>query len=153
MIESIIPYVGLQLVKTGQSATHINIAHALPSFWLAFQRSLLEPSESQSFVVIFFQRLGKIVIIQKNIIMTPENFVSVFVSIPESTVVACNNIVKIMIDTESEAIIIYGLDLSLLSPALAPSITGSKGSTHGARIVRIPAKNDTMSNVIIINIF
>jgi hypothetical protein len=88
--------------------------------------------------------------IQKKIMITQEAFVSVFVSIHESTVVAWTNIVNMIIETDKEAIIIYGLDLSSPAPALAPNITGKSGSTHGARIVSIQAKNEISKSVIII---
>lgn len=146
------PYVGLQLVNTGQSAAHIIMLPVTHSFWLAFQRSLFELSENQSFVLMFFQRLGKRVIIQNNTIIVQEIYFKKPVPIHESMVVACTIIVTIIIETESDAIIMYGLDLLAAFPALAQRITGKSGRTQGASMVSIPAKKETIINVIIVKL-
>ncbi len=147
MIERIIPYVGLQLVNTGPRDIPRSTLPQCHHFWLAEFINLLDLSENHIFVVIFFHRLGKIVMIQKKSIITHEALVSVFVSIPESTVVACTSIVKMIIDTERAAMMIYGLYLSSLDQALAPNIIGRSGRTQGARIVSIQAKNEMINRV------
>ena len=114
-------------------------------------RSLLDLSENQSFVVIDFHKFGNKVITQNNNIITHDAFVRVDVSIHESAVVAWTIIVKIMIDTDSEAIIIYGLYLSSLDQALAHKIIGRRGRTHGARIVSTQAKNEIIKRVMRVN--
>ena len=86
--------------------------------------------------------------IQKNIIIIPETFVRFFGSTPDRTVVAWIIIVNIIIETDSEAIMIYGFDLLSHDPALAQSITGRSGRTQGASIVSIPAKNEIIKRVI-----
>lgn len=54
--------------------------------------------------------------------------------------------VKTTIDTINETVIIIGLRRSFDSLALLPTIIGSTGITHGARIVKIPAKNEAKAN-------
>ena len=52
-----------------------------------------------------------------------------------------------MTEMASESVIISGLHL-LVSPKLPPKIIGRSESTHGAKIVRNPAKKEANSKVI-----
>jgi hypothetical protein len=62
---------------------------------------------------------------------------------------ALSKSVKIIIETRSEAMIIYGLFLSS-DRALLPSISGKTGNTQGAKIVNTHAKNDKINSSIFI---
>ena len=64
-------------------------------------------------------------------------------------VVALMRRVKTNTETPKETGIIHTLFFWSEPPA-PPSMTGSMGKTHGAKIVRIPAKNDKTSNVIMV---
>lgn len=58
-----------------------------------------------------------------------------------------NKKVKRMMDTPSEATIMYGV--ALLRPeADEPTTTGSNGKMHGAKTVSTPAMNEISRNVI-----
>ena len=56
-----------------------------------------------------------------------------------NSVDALRSSVKMTIEAASDRVIITGL-LILFSVKLPPIITGSSGNTHGARIVKIPAR-------------
>ena len=58
-------------------------------------------------------------------------------------VLTFNRSVNKTTDAARESVIIKGrdLDLFVIEP---PTITGKSGSTHGARIVRIPEMNETI---------
>jgi len=58
-----------------------------------------------------------------------------------------SNSVKITTETARDPLMMSGLYLLLPSTDL-PSTIGSTGRIHGASIVRIPAINETISNVI-----
>lgn len=148
IIDRIIQYVGLQLVKTGQSEAQSKILQVIHSFWFALCSSLLDLSENHILVVTFFHKFGNIVIIQNSNIMIHEACLRMSVHIHERTVVACTIIVKIIIERDSEPIIIYGLYLFVDDHADAHSIIGSKGKTQGASIVSIPAKKDIINKAI-----
>jgi len=63
------------------------------------------------------------------------------------SVEAFSKIVKRVIEIISPKIIRYGRSLFLF-PTELPIITGSKGSTQGAKIVNTPAKKDRKNKVI-----
>ena len=90
--------------------------------------------------------------IQNNTIIVPEIYFKKPVPTHDNSAVACTIIVTIIIETESDAMIIYGLDLLAVSQALAQRITGKSGRTQGASIVSIPAKKETIINVIIVKL-
>jgi len=141
-------YVGLQLENTGQSDIQINILHSIHFFPADFHKFLLELSENHIFVEKFFHKFGKIVIIQNNINITPENNFQTIGSTHIKIVEAFSKSENIIIDTTKDNIIMYGLDLLLESSTDAHNITGKSGNTHGASIVRIHAKNEIINNVI-----
>jgi len=64
-------------------------------------------------------------------------------------VVAFSASEKIIIEIDNDAIIMYGLYLSVWFSTLAQRITGSNGNTQGANMVNTPARNDNTSSVII----
>ena len=74
------------------------------------------------------------------------------VPIQRNIVVAWTSRVKNIIERLSDAMIIYGRDFADKLFALAQSMTGKSGRTQGASIVKIPAKKDTMSKVILYRI-
>ena len=84
--------------------------------------------------------------IQNTIKITQENSFQTIGSISIKRVDALSKSENTMIETLSEAMIIYGLYLSLESSTEAPSITGKSGNTQGAKIVRTQDKNETISN-------
>jgi len=90
--------------------------------------------------------------IPKPIISPPENAFQNVGGTPISTVLAFKSIENRRTDTESEAIIIYGVYLFLASSTEAPSIIGRSGRTHGANTVSTPEKNAMSSSVIISSI-
>ena len=104
--------------------------------------------ENHNFVETFFHKFGNIVIIQKNMIIIPEISFQTIGSTHIKIVEAFKSKENITTENISDAIIIYGLYLSSESELLAQSITGSNGKTHGVRIVKTQAKNDTISKVI-----
>lgn len=153
IIAKITAYVGLQLENTGQSDNQTNIDHInhffvadLPKFWL-------DLSDNHSFVEKFFQTLGKRVTSQNITKIAQENIFQTIGSTQINTVEAFNSNENTIIETQREAIIIYGLYLSLASVADAHIITGSKGNTHGARIVKTQAKKETINKVIICKLY
>ena len=109
---------------------------------------LLDLSENHNLVERFFHKLGNIVIIQNNIKIIQENNFHTIGSTQINTVEAFNNKENKIIDIDRDAIIIYGLYLSLESAAQAHKITGKSGKTHGARIVNIQARNETINKLI-----
>ena len=56
--------------------------------------------------------------------------------------------VKINTEMDNAAIMTNGRFLLPASATLEPRITGKRGNTHGASIVRTPAMNEMMKNVI-----
>lgn len=96
---------------------------------------------------IFFHKFGNIVMIQKIKIINQDILVKIDLSNHIKRVVAFNNSENIIIETESDAIIIYGL--ALLSCNDEPRIIGKSGKTQGARTVNIPAKNE-INNIVIL---
>jgi len=146
----IIAYVGLQLEKTGPKETQTITLQKCHFFWALFQRSLLELLERPNFVDRFFHKSGNNVIIQNPIIRTHENNFQTIGSIAIKSVVAFKASEKIIIDIASARIIIYGRILSFESSILAHNITGKRGNTQGDSIVKTPAKNETISNHMII---
>ena len=87
--------------------------------------------------------------IQNQTKIPPENNFQTIGSTHIKTVEAFNKSENNIIENHKEAIIIYGLDLFSASLTLAHKITGKSGKTHGARIVKTQARNDTINNVII----
>jgi hypothetical protein len=67
-----------------------------------------------------------------------------------NSVEAFSTIVKSTIESASESVTTYGYHLcfSVIDPART---TGSTGSTQGARIVSMPARNDEMRSAVIKN--
>lgn len=139
---------GLQLLNTGQRDNQINIAHNIHFFSALFAKFLFELSDI--FQEIFFHKFGKIIIHQKNIKIPPLILFQIRGSTHKNKVEAFKSIEKIIIEMIRDRIIIYGLYLSLLSAILTHKITGKSGSTHGAKMVKTHAKNETNINVIII---
>ena len=106
-------------------------------------------SESLNFVVIFFQRFGKIVISPRAIIIPHEKAFQKLGGTPISTVLALSMSENSIIDTLSDPMITRGIFLLFPSSALAQSTMGSSGSTHGASTVSTPDKKAIISNVIL----
>ena len=102
------------------------------------------------FVEKLSHKCGNMVIIQNPIKITQEKSFQTIGFTQINIVEAFKSSEKIIIDTHKEAIIIYGLYLSLTSVAEAHKITGKSGKTQGAKIVSTQAKNDTISKVIMI---
>ena len=71
----------------------------------------------------------------------PETAVKTVGERSTNTVLTFRISVNRIIEPASDAAIIYGRDLSLVCPPREPpTITGSSGSTQGAKIVKTPAK-------------
>lgn len=142
-------YVGLQLLKTGPSANHINAYLAFHFFVLLLFKSWFDLLEKPSLVDRFFQRFGKIVIIQSAIIIPHEKAFQKLGGTPIRTVLTLsmseNNIIEIL----SDPMIISGIFLLFPSSALAHITIGSSGSTHGARTVKTHERNAIIKSVII----
>ena len=90
---------------------------------------------------IFFHMFGKSVIIPNPIISPHEKLFQNHDGTSISSVDHFNIIEKTRTDRLSDPIIISGVNLFLLSSALAPKIIGKRGKIHGARIVKTPEKN------------
>lgn len=87
-------------------------------------------------------------------ITLPENHVQNEFGISMSNVEALRRSVNTMTDRASEKIILIDFEDIFLesSTVLEPIITGSKGSMHGASIVRTPANTAIPKNNILINL-
>jgi hypothetical protein len=91
---------------------------------------------------------GNIVIIHNQIISPPENIDQKLCGTVINKVLAFNSIENKIIEIARDAIIIYGHFL-LLSSRLQAKIIGKSGKTQGASIVKIPARKEIKSNIII----
>lgn len=147
---NITAYVGLQLENTGQSENHTNTLHNTHFLFDDFCNHIFDLSDNQSLVVIFFHRFGKIVIIQNIIKIIQLKSFHTIGSTHINKVDAFNNNENIIIEILSDIIIIYGLDLLSNSCILLQRIIGKSGKTHGASIVKIPAKKEIISKSIIV---
>lgn len=131
---------GLQLEKTGPRENPIKILHITPHFEVFFIRLLLDFwSNGQD---IFFHILGKRIIKPNNIIIPALSHFRYHWSTQNKIVVAFNKTENNIIENIKDPIIMYGLYLSWICSKLPDNIIGNKGSTHGARIVNIHAKNE-----------
>ena len=146
---NIIAYVGLQLLNTGQSDIQINTLHNTHFFLADCHSFVLDFSDNHILVEKSFHKLGNIVINQNNIKIIQENNFHTIGSTHMNNVEALSRRENIIIDIQRDNIIIYGLNLSLVSDAEAHKIIGKSGNTHGARIVNTQARNDIINNVII----
>ena len=79
----------------------------------------------------------------------PENIAQKLCGTLIKKVVALRKIENTIIESASEAIITNGHFLSSGFSILQERMIGRSGSTHGARMVRIPAKNEINRRVIL----
>jgi len=134
--------VGLQLLKTGQRENHINISQINHFFWDDFHKNSFDLDSKPNFKLILFHKSGNKVIIQNKIIIIQEMLVNISLLNHIKSVLAFNAKEKIIIEIESENIIIKDFLLLFLSQILLHNIIGKSGKTHGASIVKIPEKNE-----------
>jgi hypothetical protein len=84
---------------------------------------------------------------QRNIRITPERYFQKLCGISIKIVEAFKTTVNRIIDTASESITRYGYHFCF-SPSEPARTTGRTGRTHGASMVKIPAKNEARRSVI-----
>lgn len=82
-------------------------------------------------------------------IIPPETFFQKLCGTSISSVVALRSKLNKIIEILSERIIMYGFHLFSLSCIQAPSIIGKTGKIQGANIVSTPAKNESISKIIV----
>jgi hypothetical protein len=119
----------------------MNIYFIIHFFSLLLFKSLLEESESLNLDVTDFHKFGKTVINHSAIIIPPENDFQKLEGIHVNSRLTFSKIVKSIIETLSEPIIIRGIFLLFPSSALAQSTIGRRGKTQGAKTVRTQEKN------------
>ena len=131
---------GLQDANTGPSEAPIKISPQIPFFCEDFCNKVFDFSSPKS-IPIFFHKFGNNSVIPKNKTIDPENIFQKIGGIVINAVENFSNNVNKIIETLSDAVIIYGLYL-FLSVMLPPIITGKSGKTQGANIVNTPAKKE-----------
>jgi hypothetical protein len=102
--------------------------------------------DKPSFKEILSQRVGKMLIKPKIMIIVPLKPVSREGGILTKILVAFSSNVKIIKDIAKESVIRRGLNFCDPETEL-PIIIGNSGNTQGARTVSIPAKNDEINSV------
>ncbi len=135
-------YVGEQLENTGPRAAPVNMARRFPESTFAVRPRFSWNLEDPALVVMRAQAWGNTYVSQRKRIIMLETYFQILGGIPRRMVDAFKRIVKSTIERARESVTINGYHL-LFSPIDPASIKGSTGSTHGARIVRIPAIKET----------
>jgi len=94
---------------------------------------------------------GKMIKRPTIIIIIPENTVQNNLGISIISVVACKVIVKIIIETASDKIIVKDFLEILFSPfSDDTTMIGKSGNMHGAKTVNIPASTEIIKKVILL---
>lgn len=142
-------YVGEQLEKTGPSARPVSTAAKAPPFALVASSFSWLRRSNPVISATWVQILGKIVTIPKLITKIPEKYGKNDGGTPMSTVLTLMSRVKTTIEIMSEAAMRYGRHTPPLSEP--PTMMGRSGSTHGARTVNIPERNEIKKSIICIS--